>query len=174
MKGYIDSLRLELMNDDAPVSVTLIQPSGINTPFGEHSLNQMEGRSKVPPPVYAPEIVARAICSAAERPTRDMIVGGAGRAMTLLATLAPNLADRIFAATFFKTALDKDRPKRSMDGGFHRGGGEADLYGDQGDGMRRTSVYTTLRMHPLAAGVGLFTLAAGAAALALRRGGSGR
>ena len=41
VKGYIDSLRLELMHENAPVSVTLIQPSGINTPFGEHALNQI-------------------------------------------------------------------------------------------------------------------------------------
>lgn len=168
VKGYIDSLRLELMHDDAPVSVTLIQPSGINTPFGEHALNKMDGRSQVPPPIYAPEIVARAICDAAENPTRDLIVGGAGRAMTLFAALAPKLADKVFASAFFKTALDKDKPKREKSGGFHRGGGEAKLYGDQ-SGMRRTSMYTSLRLHPFTMGLGLLTVVAGAARLAARR-----
>lgn len=170
VKGYIDSLRLELMHEGASVSITLIQPSGINTPFGEHSLNHMEGRSKVPPPVYAPEIVARSICHAAEHPTRDMIVGGSGRAMTLLSNLAPNLADRIFTYAFFKTSFDRDRPKRALEGGFHRGGGRGDLYGDQTDGMRRTSLYSTVRRHPLVTGAGLLTLAAGAAGLLLKRG----
>jgi short-subunit dehydrogenase len=169
VKGYIDSLRLEMIHEKAPVSVTLIQPSGIHTPFGDHSLNQMEHRSKVPPPVYAPEVVAEAICHAAEHPTRDMIVGGAGRAMTLLATLAPNLSDRLFAATFFKTAQDKNKPKREMEGGFHKGGGEGELYGDQDDYMRKTSLYTALRRHPRSAAAGLATLAAGAAAMMLRR-----
>lgn len=168
VKGYIDSLRLELMHDKAPVSVTLIQPSGINTPFGEHSLNQMEGRSIVPPPVYAPEIVAKSICHAAEHPTRDMIVGGSGRAMTLLATLAPNLADRLFSKAFFKMALDRDRPKRDVEGGFHRGGGQGEMYGDQIDGMRRTSVYAALRRNPLAAGAGILALAGAAGMMLLR------
>lgn len=166
VKGYIDSLRLELIHDKAPVSVTLIQPSGINTPFGEHALNTMEGRAKVPPPVYSPDIVARAICRAAEHPTRDMIVGGAGRAMTLFARVLPNLADQVFARAFFVTALAKDEPKRSGGGGFHEGGGRGVTYGDQS--MRRTSLYTFLRSHPLASVAGV-ALAAGAAGLALRR-----
>jgi short-subunit dehydrogenase len=169
VKGYIDSLRLELMHEDAPVSVTLIQPSGVNTPFGEHSLNLMEGRSKGPRPVYSPDIVARAICRAAEHPTRDMIVGGAGRAMTLLSRLAPNLADQIFSAAFFKTALDHDKRPRSVEGGFHRAGGKGEVYGDQTKGMRRSSIYTTLRSRPLTSGVGFVMLAAGMAGLLLNR-----
>lgn len=166
VKGYIDSLRLELIHEKAPVSVTLIQPSGINTPFGEHALNKMDGRSKVPPPVYSPDIVAKAICRAAEHPTRDMIIGGAGRAMTLFATLFPNLSDQVFAAAFFKTALDKDRPKRPQDGGFDTGGGRGEVYGEQS--MRQTSLYTTVRSNPLTALAGV-ALAAGAAGLALKR-----
>src|SRR5690606_10484004 len=35
VKGFTDSLRLELLHEDAPVSVTLIKPSGIHTPFSE-------------------------------------------------------------------------------------------------------------------------------------------
>ncbi len=158
VKGYIDSLRLELMHDKAPVSVTLIQPSGINTPFGEHSLNEMEGRSKVPPPVYSPELVAKAICGASEQPTRDMIVGGAGRAMTLLATIAPNLADRLFAATFYRTAFDDDKDKREIEGGFYRPGGSGEVYGDQSKGMRRRSAYTAVRRHPAATAAGMVAL----------------
>lgn len=168
VKGYIDSLRLELIHEEAPVSVTLIQPSGIHTPFGDHSLNHMEHRSRVPPPVYAPEVVAKTICHAAEHPTRDIMVGGAGRALTLLATLAPNLSDKLFSAAYFRLAQDKDRPKREMEGGFHHGGGGAELYGDQDDYMRRTSLYTTVRRHPVSA-AGLAAIAAGAAGLMLKR-----
>ncbi|RXZ64285.1 SDR family oxidoreductase [Pelagerythrobacter rhizovicinus] len=172
VKGYIDSLRLELMHEEAPVSITLIQPSGINTPFGKHSLNRMSGRSVVPPPVYSPQLVARAMCHAAERPTRDMIVGGSGRAMTLLATIMPNISDRIFSAAFFKTAFDKDKQKRSEEGGFHHGGSEGEVFGDQTKGMRRTSMYSALRRHPAATGLGIMTLVAGAAGLMLGRGSS--
>lgn len=166
VKGYIDSLRLELIVDKAPVSVTLIQPSGINTPFSEHALNQMDGRAKVPPPAYSPDIVASAICRAAEHPTRDMIVGGSGRILTLFSQLLPNLADQVFAYGFFMTAIDKDAPKQGNDSGFDTGGGSGEVYGEQS--MRRTSLYTTMRSHPLASLAGI-ALAAGAAGLALKR-----
>lgn len=166
VKGYIDSLRLELIADKAPVSVTLIQPSGINTPFSEHALNKMDDRTKVPPPVYSPDIVAEAICRAAEVPTRDMIIGGSGRAMTLFSRVFPNMADHVFAYAFFKTALDKGEPKRPENGGFDTAGGGGEIYGEQN--MRQTSVYTTLRSHPLASLAGV-ALAAGVAGLALSR-----
>lgn len=166
VKGYIDSLRLELIHEAAPVSVTLIQPSGINTPFSAHALNLMNARTKVPPPVYSPDIVARAICHAAEHPTRDMIVGGGGRAMTLFHRLMPNLADQVFARAFFMTALAKDQPERAPDRGFDTGGGAGEVYGDQA--MRRTSLYTALRSRPLVSLAGA-ALAAGAIGLAARR-----
>lgn len=168
VKGYIDSLRLELMHEDAPVSITLIQPSGINTPFSKHALNEADGRAQVPPPVYDPKIVAEAVCNAAEKPVRDMIVGGAGRAMTLLANLAPGLADHIFEKAFFATAL-RDQPKRKSDGGFHKSGAGGEIYGDQNTGMRSTSLYTRMRMHPAATAVALLAVAAGTAGLLKRK-----
>src|SRR3546814_151805 len=116
VKGFTDSLRLELMHDKAPVSVTLTKPSGIHTPFGDHAENYMDAASRVPPPVYAPEIVADAILHAAENPTRSVLVGGAGRAMTLFARLAPRLSDRLYAFAFFKTARDPKRQKRNSEG----------------------------------------------------------
>lgn len=168
VKGYIDSLRLELMHDDAPVSVTLIQPSGINTPFARHASNEADGRAQVPPPAYDPKIVAEAVCNAAENPVRDMIVGGAGRAMTLLSNLAPNVADHIFEKAFFATAL-RDKPKRKSEGGFHKAGGDGEIYGDQGFGMRSTSIYTRMRMNPAATAIGLAVVVAGTAGLLKRR-----
>ena len=145
-KGSTESLRLELPHDKAPVSVTLIQPSGIHSPFGMHALNQMDRASQVPPPVYAPELVARAICYAAEHPKRSVMIGGAGRAMTAFAHLAPRLSDRLFAAAFFKTAKDPSRPPRQHEGGFHEAGSSGRMYGDQDSRMLRRSPYTSLQL----------------------------
>ena len=148
VKGFTDSLRLELIHDKAPVSVTLIQPSGIHTPFGEHSKNYMDSASVVPPPVYAPEVVADAILHAAEHPTRDLIVGGAGKAMTAFARWFPALSDQVFARAFFKTAKDEGRPPRDSRG-LHRAGSSGKLYGDQDSYMLKSSLYTTMRTRPL-------------------------
>lgn len=170
VKGYVDSLRLELMHEKAPVSVTLIQPSGINTPFVDKALNQMEARAMIPPPIYSPDLVAEAILRAAQTPTRDLIVGGGGRTMTLFAQMLPNLADRVLQRAFFTTAIDKDAPPQNSNAkGFHTGGGEGKVYGKLP--MRQTSLYTFVRSNPLAALAGAVLAAGASAALstALRR-----
>lgn len=168
VKGFTDSLRLELLHDDAPVSVTLIQPSGIHSPFGMHALNQMDRASQVPPPVYAPELVAKAICHAAEHPKRSIMIGGAGRAMTAFAHFAPRLSDRLFSAAFFKTAKDKSRPPRTQQGGLHEPGSSGRVYGDQDSRMMRRSPYTSLQLQPTATKTLLIGTAAAVAFLGAR------
>ena len=149
VKGFTDSLRLELIHDKAPVSVTLIQPSGIHTPFGDHARNYMDHASKVPPPVYAPELVAKAVLHAAQHPTRSTVVGGAGQLMVWGARFLPKLTDAIYSRAFFLTALDKSRPPRETHGGFHEAGDGGRLYGDQDDPMRKWSVYTAFQTRPV-------------------------
>lgn len=78
VKGFTDALRIELEEEGAPVSVTLVKPSPIDTPYFEHARNYMEVEPKPPAPVYAPEVVAGVILQAAERPVRDVTIGGGG------------------------------------------------------------------------------------------------
>ena len=65
---------MELEMDDAPISVTLIKPHSINTPYPEHARNKMDEPARVPPTVYDPRLVAKAICfggrTSAARPHR--------------------------------------------------------------------------------------------------------
>ena len=65
IKGFTDALRMELQEEGAPVSVTLIKPSGIDTPIADHAANHQDGAALLPPPVYDPELVAEAILDAA-------------------------------------------------------------------------------------------------------------
>jgi short-subunit dehydrogenase len=58
VKGYTDPLRIELANDGAPVSVTLVKPAGVDTLFVEHAKNHLDQQPILPPPVYAPNVVA--------------------------------------------------------------------------------------------------------------------
>jgi short-subunit dehydrogenase len=126
VKGYTDALRMELEQEGAPVAVTLVKPASINTPFIEHAANYMETDPELPPPVYAPEVVARTILRCAERPTREITVGGAGKMITAMGTLAPRLTDVYMESTMFQQQKS-DRPPR----------GEDALYEPQRDGRRR-------------------------------------
>lgn len=173
VKGFTDSLRLELLHEGAPVSVTLIQPSGIDTPFGEHAKNYMKEASQVPPPVYAPELVADAILHAAQYPTRDLVVGGAGRGMISMSRLLPSLADRLFSFSFFKTARQPGRPPRPTPANLHHAGVDGKIRSDDQQGpLFEHSLYTAARMHPgttAAVGLGLLAGTAAVAGLLSRR-----
>lgn len=149
VKGFTNSLRLELMHQGAPVSVTLIKPSGIHTPYGDHAKNYMDASSRVPPPVYHPDLVADAVLHAAETPTREIMVGGSGLLQTSLAYFAPRIADRLFAWAFYKTARDPNRPKRNGSG-LHKPGDYGNQLGDQSGYLRETSIYTSAQTNPAA------------------------
>ncbi|WP_043437202.1 SDR family oxidoreductase [Cupriavidus sp. HPC(L)] len=95
IKGFTDSLRLELEQERAPVSVTLIKPAALDTPFASHAKNYLDVEPELAPPVYDPEMAAEAILFAAEHPRRDMFVGAASKAMSSAAYHMPALYDRV-------------------------------------------------------------------------------
>lgn len=148
VKGFTNSLRLETKHDNTPVSVTLIKPSGIHTPFGQHASNYMDNRSQVPPPVYHPDLVAQAVMHAATHPIRDITVGGAGGMMIWFTRLMPALADAVYSRLYFHTALDKKSPSRSGPDALYKPGGTADMLGDQDAFIRQHSLYTKAQTTP--------------------------
>jgi short-subunit dehydrogenase len=110
VKGFTDAFRMELEAEKFPISVTLIKPSAINTPYTEHARNLMPMEPSVPPPVYAPDLVAEAILYCAENPTRDFTVGEGGRMISLMGNLMPRITDKAMewsaAATQQKASPD--------------------------------------------------------------------
>lgn len=89
IKGFTDGLRVELMQEDLPISVTLIKPSAIDTRFFDHAKTNLGGMGRAPGPNYAPEVVAEAILFAAEHRKRDIAVGSTAALGGPLGALAP-------------------------------------------------------------------------------------
>lgn len=102
VKAFTESLRMELEKEDAPLSVTLIKPAAIDTMFAVHAKNYMDKEPALPPPIYAPEIVAEAILHAAQHPKRDVFVGGAAKMISAGSRLMPRLFDRYMRAAMFR------------------------------------------------------------------------
>ena len=136
VKGYTDALRMELEHDRIPIAVSLVKPASVDTPFIEHARSHMDAEPEFIPPVYAPEEVAHAILGCAERPTRDVLVGGAARLMSGMEAVAPTVLDKYLGATAFRQQK-RSAPNDHMDS----------LYSPQSDGHRRgpTSRYTLKR-----------------------------
>jgi NAD(P)-dependent dehydrogenase (short-subunit alcohol dehydrogenase family) len=147
VKGYVDSLRIEINADRLPISVTLIKPSGIDTPIADHAANHMDGAALLPPPVYDPALVADAILDAAQHPRRDVTVGGGGRLQVLAAQHFPGLLDR-FGGTLLPWLRDPKRPASRHDNlAAPIANGEERSHDQHG---RRISVYETAGRHPFA------------------------
>lgn len=95
VKGFTDSLRMEIEAAGYPVSVTLIKPAAIDTLFVPHAANYMNVRPRLPAPLYAPEVVADAILYAAHQPKRDIYVGGASKAFSAGNRMMPRVMDKV-------------------------------------------------------------------------------
>nr|WP_207956943.1 SDR family oxidoreductase [Rubrobacter tropicus] len=93
--GFLGALRVELGHEGLPINVTSIEPATTNTPFFDKARTKLGVKPVAPPPIYAPGIVAGAILHAAEHPARDIVVGGAAKAMILGQRLSPRLLDAL-------------------------------------------------------------------------------
>jgi short-subunit dehydrogenase len=110
VRGFTDALRMEAEEAGYPVSVTLIKPAAIDTPYVQHAKNYMDAEPKNPPPVYAPETVARAILHCAQKPERDVSVGGASVVFQAMEKFAPWLTDKSMELTMVE--MQKTNQKR--------------------------------------------------------------
>ncbi len=100
VKAYTDALRRELMADKAPLQVTLVMPSAIDTPYPEHARSHI-GEPVHTPPVYSPDVVAKAILKCAVKPTRELGVGSSAFIFPLMDRLFPVLQDKIMASKLY-------------------------------------------------------------------------
>jgi short-subunit dehydrogenase len=163
VKGFTDALRMELQDEQAPVSVTLIKPTSIDTPFPQHARNYMKEEPKLPPPVYAPEEVAMAILYAATHPKREIYIGGSAKGMTVMRRAVPAAMDRVGGSMMVKQQR-RHEPPRNPEGTLYRPGEGGRVRGDHPGYVMRRSFYTRSAMHPVLTSA--LVAAAGAAALA--------
>jgi NAD(P)-dependent dehydrogenase (short-subunit alcohol dehydrogenase family) len=157
VKGFTDALRMELEEEGAPVSVTLIKPSAIDTPYIQHAKNYMPVEPLNPPPVYAPETVAEAILHCAEHPERDVYVGGGGKALSSLGEYAPRVTDKVMEASMFNLQQRTDTPAPiGRDDSLHAPSQDGRERGDYPGHVAESSLYTKASLHPVLTGALIF------------------
>jgi NAD(P)-dependent dehydrogenase (short-subunit alcohol dehydrogenase family) len=169
LKAFTDALRMELEQEGLPISVTLVKPASIDTPFFEKSRTYLGVEPQPVPPVYAPEVVSDVILHAAQHPLRELIAGGSGAKLSA-ARFVPRLADLYMERWTFdsqRTDIPADGRADNLYEPVPEDGGER---GRNWKGHTRgSSVYTSAALHPRAAlavlaGVALALLGAVAAA----------
>jgi short-subunit dehydrogenase len=151
LKAFTDALRMELEEEGVPISVTLVKPASIDTPFFDKARTYLGVEPQPVPPVYAPEVAAEVILAAAERPIRELIAGGSGAKLSA-ARFAPRLADLYMERwTFDSQMTDKPvdgRPDNLYEPVPDDGGARGQNWTGH---TRESSVYTKAFLRPYAA-----------------------
>jgi short-subunit dehydrogenase len=148
VKGFTDALRMETEEQSLPVSITLIKPGAIDTPYIRHAKNYLAEEPMNPPPVYTPETVARAILHAATHPVRDIVVGAGGKALSLMDQF-PRFADKMMKATLFRQQHSGNPPRPREDHALDKPSNDPSVSGGYPGFVQNRSVYTTAALHPL-------------------------
>ena len=166
VKGFTNALRMELMREKASITVSLVKPSAVDTPYSKHARNLTGYAVQNPQPVYATHVVADTVLYCATHPIREITVGGGGRLIASFYAAMPGLAEPLLAR--FAPSLMRDR--RSAYQPYEDG-----LYDPTEDGLdeevyypmvRQFSALAEVRKHPgitggvvaILAGVGLAAL----------------
>ncbi|WP_323742630.1 SDR family oxidoreductase [Nocardioides islandensis] len=112
IQGFHESLRTELMHEGSAVRVTMVQMPAVNTPQFSWVLSRLPHQAQPVPPIYQPEVAARAVVHAADHPERREYWVGTSTMLTLVANaVAPGLLDRYLARTGFDSQqTDAARP----------------------------------------------------------------
>jgi NAD(P)-dependent dehydrogenase (short-subunit alcohol dehydrogenase family) len=104
IQGFHESLRTELLHTKSGVHVTMVQMPAVNTPQFSWVLSRLPNQAQPVPPIYQPELAAKAVLYAADHPKRrEYWVGGSTMGTLVANAVAPGLLDRYLARTGFSS-----------------------------------------------------------------------
>lgn len=115
ISGFTDSLRCELIHDKSNVHVTMVQMPALNTPQFGWVKSRLKNKAQPVPPIFQPEVGARAIYWAAHHSRREIYAGWPTVEAIVGNKVAPSWLDRYLARTGFASQQttepeDPDRP----------------------------------------------------------------
>lgn len=120
IQGFTESLRTELIHDRSNVKVSMVQLPAVNTPQFDWSKSRMPRKAQPVPPIYQPEVPARAIHYAAHHYRREWNVGLMTDVVIAGNAIAPGAGDYYLAKTGYESQMtaepeDPNRPNNLYD-----------------------------------------------------------
>ena len=169
IRGFTDSLRVELIHEGSDVALTAVHLPAINTPQFDWARAHQEYAPRPVAPVYGTAVAARAIVHAARHPRREYWLG-TNTPLTIIGNkLAPGLMDHILSAEAVSGQRSERRidPERRRDNLFRPVSGRHRTEGSFGDEARSsTLLFPAPALRLSAAFTGLFAAALVGAAVA--------
>jgi short-subunit dehydrogenase len=164
--GFTDSLRCELIHDGSHVRVTVVNMPALNTPQFDWVRSRLPGRGQPVPPIFEPEVAARAIVHAAEHPRRELQVGRSTYAAIWGQKLVPSLLDWYLGRTGYRSQQTRDAEDQGRADNLDAPLDQDVDHGAHGrfdDGAEHWSPALQLAMHPRLVAGGLMLASALAA-----------
>jgi NAD(P)-dependent dehydrogenase (short-subunit alcohol dehydrogenase family) len=110
VNGFTESVRCELLHEGSRVRITVVQMPAVNTPQFSWVLSRLPRHPQPVPPIYQPEVAARAVLLAADHPGHKEHWAGASTVGTILAQkVGAPLLDRYLARTGYGSQQTGDR-----------------------------------------------------------------
>lgn len=171
IRGFTDTLRSELIHDKLDITLTMVDLPAVNTPQFDWARNKMGRKAQPVPPIFQPEVAARAIYFGATHPRRQIWVGFPTVGAILANRIAPGLIDRYLAKAGYSGQLtDVPEPANRPDNLFEPVPGAYGSHGRFDSRHPRTNSWEmfTSRHRNVLWGAVLFGVVAGAGVIARR------
>ena len=120
VQGFNDSLRAELHSAGSAVTVSGVQMPALNTPQFGWVRTRLPNHPQPVPPIFAPEVAAKAVLWAADHGVREINVGGPTILARYANAIAPGLLDRYLGRSGIESQqtdepVDHDRWRDNLD-----------------------------------------------------------
>ncbi len=171
IQGFNDSLRSELLHDHSHVTVTMVQMPALNTPQFDWEKSRLPRKAQPVPPIFQPEVAARAIVWAADHHPRELFVGGMTSGVIMGNKLFPGLGDWYLSRTGYQSQqTNEPRDPNAPFNLWQPAPGDPGAHGRFDDQANDSSTALRLRMNRnrwLTLGIGFTGLVIGAMVAAL-------
>jgi short-subunit dehydrogenase len=148
LQGFLESLRTELLHDGSNVRVTMVQLPALNTPQFTWSRAKLPRMPQPVPPIFEPEVAAKAVVWSADHPSRQLMVGWPTVRAIVGNAVAPGLADRFLAKMGYSSQqTDEPIEPNRPDNLFEPVPGDQGAHGPFSDRSQSRSVQLWLRTH---------------------------
>ncbi len=170
--GFMESLRSELIHDGSHVEVTMVQMPALNTPQFDWVKSRLPRKPQPVPPIYEPEVAARAIYYAAHHHRRELFVGLMTDVVVTGNKFFPGLGDHYLAKTGYDSQQYDGPPAPDRRNNLWEPvPGDFGAHGDFDGRSHKTSSQLWLTIHREALALaGAAALTVGAALFALLKG----
>jgi NAD(P)-dependent dehydrogenase (short-subunit alcohol dehydrogenase family) len=159
VKGFTESLLCELRHDKSRIRLAMVHLPAINTPQFDWVRSRLPRRARPVPPVFQPELAARAILWTLDHPRRELLLAWPTAKAVLGEKVAPGLVDRYLSSFGYDSQqVEEPEDPARPDNLWHALPGDRGAHGRFDAEAHRTSTHfwlTRRRTALLAAGLGL-------------------